>query len=110
MEIRLFHQRVVKKEYVRFICNPVFNSSGVFINELHHSSKEKSSFKNDTIRLVRNTDFIYEQVPLIVVPVNLSCFELFCVENVSFSEGGRLEFCNKREKLVRCGEFLLDFR
>ena len=59
---------------------------------------------------MRNTDFIYEQVPLIVVPVNLSCFELFCVENVSFSEGGRLEFCNKRQKLVRCGEFLLDFK
>ena len=59
---------------------------------------------------MRNTDFIYEQVPLIVVPVNLSCFELYCVENVSFSEGERLEFCNKKERLVRCREFLLDFR
>ena len=31
MEIRLFHQRVVKKEYLRFICNPIFNSTGIFI-------------------------------------------------------------------------------
>ena len=47
LEIRLFHQKVIKKEYLRFICNPFFNSTGVYINSLHHSSKEKSSFKND---------------------------------------------------------------
>ena len=59
---------------------------------------------------MESTDFIYSQVPLIVVPLNISCFELFCIENVSFSESGRLEFCNKRQILVRCGEFLLDFK
>ena len=110
MEIRLFHQRVVKKEYIKFICNPVFNNSGVFINQLHHSVKEKSNIKNNTVRLVQDSDFIYKQVPLIVVPVNLSCFELHCVRNVSFSEDGRLEFCEREEKLIRCGKFLLDFR
>ena len=59
---------------------------------------------------MKDSDFIYKQVPLIVVPVNLSCFELHCVRNVSFSEDGRLEFCEREEKLIRCGKFLLDFR
>ena len=32
------------------------------------------------------------------------------MKNVSFSENGRLEFCKKEERLIRCGKFLLDFR
>ena len=63
LEIRLFHQKVTRKEYLRFICNPIFNSTGVYINTLHHSSKERNDFKNDTIRMVESTDFIYSKVP-----------------------------------------------
>ena len=110
LAISLFHQKVTRREYLHFICNPIFNDTGVFINALHHTSQERNEFKNDTMRQVEAGDFIYSKVPVIVVPVNRSCFQLHCIANVSFSELGKLEFCTKQQILIRCNEFLMDFK
>ena len=110
LAINLFHQKVNKKDYLRFSCSPIFNDSGVFINSLHHTSQEKQNFWNDVMRRVENVDYIYDKVPVIVAPMNGSCFRLHCIENVSFSELGKLDFCTEKQVLGRCNEFELDFK
>ena len=42
--INLFHQTVRRKEYIKFNCQPFFNESGVYINELHQTIQEQNQF------------------------------------------------------------------
>ena len=62
------------------------------------------------MRLIRASDYIYEKTPVIVTPINTTCFNLTCVYNVSFSENSRLVSCSEREVIVRCGDIEMDFQ
>ena len=62
------------------------------------------------MRRIETMDYIYEKVPIIVTPVNGSCFTLHCIQNVSFSEKGKLEFCTEKQVLIRCDEIEIDFK
>ena len=110
LAINLFHQKVNKKDFLRFSCSPMFNASGVFINSLHHTSREKQNFRNNVMRRVESGDYIYDKVPVIVAPLNGSCFRIHCIQNVSYSEHGKLDFCTEKQVLTRCNEFELDFK
>ena len=46
--VNLFHQTVRRKEYIKFSCKPVFNESGVYINELHQTIKEQNKFESNS--------------------------------------------------------------
>ena len=107
--VNLFHQTVQRKEYVKFSCTPVFNESGVFINELHQTIQEQDKFESGNMRLIRASDYIYEKTPVIVMPINTTCFNLTCVFNVSFSEHSLLVFCSERKVIVQCGDIEIDF-
>ena len=65
-------------------------------------------FESGNMRLIRASDYIYEKTPVIVTPINTTCFNLTCVHNVSFSENSRLVSCAEREVIVRCGNIEMD--
>ena len=91
--INLFYQTVRRKEYIKFNCQPFFNDSGVYINELHQTIQEQNQFDSEKMRKILASDYIYETTPVIVTPINNTCFNLTCVKNVSFSENSRLVSC-----------------
>ena len=98
--INLFHQTVRRKKYIKFNCKPVFNESGLYINELHQTIKEQNKFDSGKMRQIKASDYIYENTPVIVTPINNTCFNLTCIHNISFSEHSELVSCAKKEILV----------
>ena len=112
--VKFVHQKPVIRNYQLFSCEVIEINGNFYFNDLHNRMLViERSDKFDITRPLSSKEYVLEGLKIIskkvVAQNNSLCFQMFCLDKITFYLKESLKMCHRGAKLEFCDTFVLMF-